>query len=293
MDIVTLKISLQNNKISSLKINDIPNNCAIGVKNFVFNDIFDTPKLSKLWNKLCSIPSYIYFRYNVSNLSIQLKLFNIYYFNINNKTLISNILFCNDSALRFISNSIDEINIIIRIIIPIATTANLRIPQCESSRGGYITMFSSLITSIIKIKKPNPYFKFTQIDDYDKKIKSFKMPLYDVKNKKTNFNIVFDLYPSQSHFYALIPCEIFDISKNNSYKLHFDKDCIVCVNRINGCELNMISKVLLCCICNIKKLLNDLNKFIGNNIHMPMTINTNDLPANIKYNFYYFSIFRI
>ena len=75
MDIVTLKISIVGNDIL-ININDMQHEKIKSSRRYFnvhLDEIFDTPKLSALWKKMCSVPSYIYFRYNVTNLNLRLK----------------------------------------------------------------------------------------------------------------------------------------------------------------------------------------------------------------------------
>ena len=303
MDIVTLKISIHNNYLS-LKINDVEQEkCKTnGYKNLHFDEIFDTQSLTRLWTKMCNTPSYIYFRYNVSNLSLRLKLCNIFNSNINNKALLANLFFNRDDTtltIDALDTKLDtEINILIKIIIPstrcsIIKTNNMW--HTQTTKDGLISIFNHSITAMIKLPKPNPMFRLCKIDtneDYDKKIKSFKMPLYDKKENRSNYDIIFDLYPTQSNCYILVLSEIINFISRNSYKFHFDKDCIKCINRIKGCELNMISKVQLCCECNIDLINNDLDKFFGQS-NLSLSIKTTEFPSYIKENFTTFPVITI
>lgn len=303
MDVVTLKITIHNGYLT-LKINDVEQKqekCKTdGYKNLHFDEIFDTPNLSRLWNKMCKNRCYIYFRYNVSNLSLRLNMANIFNSNINNKTILANLLFNKDDTtltIDTLETRLDtEINILIKIIIPSTIHSFLKTNNIWfTTRNNNISIFNHSITAMIKLPKPNPMFKLCKIDtieDYDKKIKSFKMPLYDKKEHRVNYDIVFDLYPTQSNCYILIISEIINFISRNSYKFHFDKDCIKCVNRIKGCELNMISKVQLCCQCNINLIITDLYKFIGISSYN-MTIKIIDFPSYIKDNFSTFPIITI
>lgn len=295
MDIVTLKISIINDYLL-LKINDKEQK---KIKTYRYIDlnldeIFDTPFLSGLWKKICSTPCYIYFLYNVSNLDLKLKMCNIYNSYINNKTLLTKLILNSEDttlSIDILDTKLDtEIIIIIKIIIPsvrcslVRTNSHwIQIKELE------LNMFNSNITAQIRLVKPNPMFKLCKIDtidDYDKKIKSLKMPLYELKKNniynRSNYDIIFDLYPTQSSCYILILSEIINNHTSNSYKFKFDKDCTKCVNRIKGCELNMISKVQLCCICNIEIIRNDLDKFIGKSNYV---IKIKDFPSYINDNF--------
>lgn len=295
MDIVTLKISIVNNYLL-LKINDKDQ---LKIKSSGYNilhldEIFDTSELSILWKKMCKTPCYIYFRYNVTNLNIRLMISNIFNSNINNKALLANLyLNKDDTTLRIdaLGTKLDtEINIIIKIIIPslrcsYQTTNNIW--NTNITRNNYIHMFNFCsITTQIKLQNPNPMFRLCKIDtlaDYDKKIKSFRMPLYTERHRAI-YDVIFDLYPTQSTCYILITSEIINNLTSNSYRFHFDKDCTKCVNRIKGCELNMISKVQLCCICNINLVKKDFDKFIDKNVYQ-MCIHIKDFPSYIKDNF--------
>ena len=274
-----------------------------GYTNLHFDEIFDTPVLSGLWKKMCKNPCYIYFLYNVSNLSIRLKLCNLFNSNINNKALLTNLYFNKDDTtltIDAIDTKLDtEINIIIKIIIPSRRCSHIKTNNTwctNTTRDNDIFMFYNYnITTQIKLPKPNPIFKLCKIDtlaDYDKKIKSFRMPLYTERRHRLVYDVIFDLYPTQSTCYILITSEIINIHTLNSYRFHFDKDCTKCVNRIKGCELNMISKVQLCCKCNIKLIQKDLDKFIGKNDYK-MCIQIKDFPSYIKDNFNTFPIISI
>lgn len=302
MDIVTLKITIVNNYLS-LKINDVEQEkYKINMyKNIHLDEIFDTPVLSRLWTKMCMTPCYIYFLYNVSNLNLRLKMCNIFNSNINNKTLLANLFFNKDDTtltIDFLDTKLDtEINILIKIIVPsirysylkthnVWHTLTLKDGSKDGSKDSSIAILNYHITVMIKLSKPNPMFRLCRIDtieDYDKKIKSFKMPLYDEKCQ-TNYNVIFDLYPTQSTHYILILSEIVNFHTTNSYKFKFDKECMKCINRIKGCELNMISKVQLCCECNIELIIKDIDKFI-NQHYMCLSIRTTDFPSYIKENF--------
>jgi hypothetical protein len=227
-------------------------------------------------------------------------MFNNFISNINNKTLLSNIILYEDNTVLTIDTMYTkpdiEINIIIKIIIPhikhhFITTNNYWIPS-SSLGDNIIPIITGTFTSMIKLCKPNPMFKLCKIDtiaDYDKKIKSFKMPLYN-QQRNTNYDIIFDLYPTQSSLYILITSEIINNNKLNSYKFYLDKDCTKCINRIKGCELNMISKVQLCCDCNTQLIRKDLDKFIGKNNDYHLYIKIKDFPSYIKDNFSTFPI---
>ena len=304
MDIVTLKITIINN-VLSLKINDIEQQQKEKtIHRYVqlyIDEIFNTERLSRLWTKMCKSPCYIYFLYNVSNLDLRLNMHNIFNSNINNKTLLSNLYFNKNDTILVIDmlniNLDTEINILIKIIIPskpmypYIRTNNVWYTQPTSN---YIFIINTYITAMIKLKKPNPMFKLCRIDtieDYDKKIKSFKMPLYD-KKQRTNYDVIFDLYPTQSLCYILILSEIINFHNTSSYKINFDKDCTKCVNRIKGCELNMISKVQLCCPCNIELIHKNIRKFIGQ-FYINFSIKITDFPSYIKDNFHSFPIITL
>jgi hypothetical protein len=297
MNIVTLKILIVNKDIS-LKINDIEQQrYKISRHTHLhFNTIFK----SELWKKMCSKPCYIYFRYNVTNLNIMFKTYNIFNSSINNKTLLANVyLHYNNTILTIdaLDTKLDtEINIIINIIIPSIRCSCLRTNNCwyltqMTQMYDNIPIIGDVITTMIKLSKPNPIFKLCKIDtlaDYDKKIKSFKMPLYKEQNRSV-YDVILDLYPTQSTYYVLIISEIINFHKTSSYKLNFDKECTRCINRIKGCELNMISKVQLCCPCNIDIIFSDIIKFIGqSDIHLSIKIS--DFPLYIKQNFNSFPI---
>ena len=300
MDIVTLKISIHNGYLT-LKINDVEQQKikTSGYSNLHLDEIFDTTSLSGLWKKMCKTPCYIYFLYNVSNLSLRLKMCNIFNSNINNKALLANLFFNKDDTtltIDALDTKLDmEINILIKIIIPSVMEPSLirtnNMWHTQTTKNIYI--FNHLITAMIKLPKPNPMFrlcKINTIDDYDKKIKSLKMPLYDIKEHRTNYDVIFDLYPTQSTCYILILSEIINFHTTNSYKFKFDKDCMKCINRIKGCELNMISKVQLCCECNIELIGRDLHNFIGD---ISMSIKISDFPSYIKENFTTFPMITI
>jgi len=303
MDVVTLKISYYNKKLS-LKINDIEQEINIKKNKYIqlyLDEIFDNVSLHKLWEKICSKYPYVYFRYNVANLGIRLNICNTFYSNINNKTLLSNVFFkSDDTSLTIdalgIPNEI-EINVLIKIIIPSIRFSNLKTHNnwFTTNRDEIEIFYFGVTTTQIKLQKPYPMFTLVKIDDYDKKIKSFKMPLYKINNgnktelKKINYNVTFDLYPTQSTNYILQLTEINNENTNNSYKLHFDKECTKCYNRINGCELNLISKVQLCCKCNIQMLQKDLSNFLGFDTYNKFSyIKIKDFPSYIKDNFHSF-----
>jgi hypothetical protein len=309
MDIITLKISIVGNDIL-ININDIQHEKIKSSKRYFnvhLDEIFDTPKLSALWKKMCSVPSYIYFRYNVTNLNLRLKFCNLFNSGINNKTLLSNLFINKDDSTLTIdtldTNRDVEINIVIKIILPTKRYSHLRTNNTWATiRDRYVEMFFFDITTQIKLTKPNPMFTLCRIDninDYEKKIKSFTMPLYELKNnifKRLNYNVVFDLYPSQSNYYILITSEIINNITMKSYKFHFDKDCTKCINRINNCELNMISKVQLCCYCNVDLIRRDLDTFLDNNksdTRHKMCIQVIDFPSYIKDNFNTFPFITI
>jgi hypothetical protein len=227
---------------------------------------------------------------------------NIFNSNINNKALLANLYFNKDDTtltIDALDTKLDtEINIIIKIIIPSKKISYLKTNNLWyniTSKEHDISIFNYNISTQIKLQKPNPMFRLCKIDtinDYDKKIKSFKMPLYNQQRHGTNYDIIFDLYPTQSYCYILILSEIINNLTLNSYKFHFDKDCMKCINRIKGCELNMISKVQLCCECNIAVIRRDLDKFIGNNCYQ-MYIKIKDFPSYIKDNFNTYPIISI
>ena len=301
MDIVTLKISIHNGYLT-LKINDVEQQKikTSGYSNLHLDEIFDTTSLSGLWKKMCKTSCYIYFLYNVSNLSLRLKMCNIFNSNINNKALLANLFFNKDDTtltIDALDTKLDiEINILIKIIIPTTKCSILRTNNMwhtQTTKNIYIFTFTHDITAMIKLPKPNPMFRLCRIDtieDYDKKIKSFKMPLYDSKEHRTNYDVIFDLYPTQSNCYILILSEIINFHTTNSYKFKFDKECMKCINRIKGCELNMISKVQLCCECNIQLINKDLHNFIGD---ISMSIKISDFPSYIKENFTTFPMITI
>jgi len=307
MDVVTLKISYYNKKLS-IKINDKEQEINTKKNKYIqiyLDEIFDNVSLCKLWEKICSKSNYVYFRYNVANLGIRLKFCNVFNLNINNKTLLSNVFFKSDDTTLTIDaleipNEI-EINVLIKIIIPSIRFSNLKTHNnWFTTRTDDIEIFSLGITPQIKLQNPNPMFtlvRINRIDDYDKKIKSFKMPLYEKNNgnktalKKINYNVTFDLYPTQTTNYILQLIQINNENTNNSYKLHFDKECTKCCNRINGCELNLISKVQLCCECNIEMLRTELFNFLGfDTYNKRLYIKIKDFPSYIKDNFHSFPI---
>ena len=296
MDICTLKISLFRD-ICLIKINDKYEYKKSNKTHYIhlnFDEIFSTSKLVEIFKKISSSRSYIYFRYNVHNLNIQLRIENKYYKNINNKCLLANVLikYTNDTALTIDSmfplEINNEINILIKIITIPKSCSTLRTlyDWLPSGIGSYKPFYTILgLCVLIKLTKNNPFFSLIKVEDYDKKIKSIKLPLYNSK-KKINYAVVFDFYPTYTYNFMLIISEIINLSTNNSYKIILDKECTKCLNRINGCELNMISKILLCCDCNRYIVRNDLEKFFNNkNYNFSMEINTNDFPSYIKDNF--------
>jgi len=315
MEIITLKYSIMNERIISFKINDIEQEKIKLKQNCMtqyFDEIFDTPKYSSLWKKICSTRVHLYFCYNVTNLNLRLKTYNLINTHINNKTLILNKFFDHEDTSLLI-DILDikpdvEINILIKIIIPPSSKycKLSKIKWNSNNNFPYLKIFDGyrddlIILPIIKIIKPNPMFRLVKTDNYDKKISSFKMSLYDISDKKytkTNFDIIFDLYPTQSICYMLILVKIINTSLNTSLNFVFDKECIKCENRIAGCELNLISKVLLCCDCNQKLMGNSTSKFIdsvfnGNN-NCKLYVKINDFPSYIKDNFlqYYYLNFN-
>jgi hypothetical protein len=310
MEIVTLKYSIMNGKIMSFKINDTEQEKQKTKHSYMtqfFDELFDTPKYSSLWKKICSTRVHVYFRYNVSNLNLRLKTFNIFDSNINNKTLLLNKFFNYDDTTLTIDildvNKDTEINIIIKIIIPAECNGIFKSTYMKSTsinNHPYLKIFEEihdgvLISTLIKLTKPNPMFKLVKVDDYDKKISSFKMSLYDISDKKytkTNYEVVFDLYPTQTICYILILTKIINTLTNTTLNLFFDKDCIKCKNRITGCELNSISKVLLCCDCNQRIISNDISKFISNNINK-CSIKINEFPSYIKDNFSHYHYIQL
>jgi len=315
MDVVTLKISIVKNDIL-ININDQEQEKIKSSRRYFnvnLDEIFDTPRLSKLWKKMCTLPSYFYFRYNVTNLNLRLKFCNVFNSSINNKTLLANLLINKDDTTLSIDtfDTLDKnpdviINIIIKIIIVSKRYSYLRTNNSWLTiRDKKIDIFFFDITTQIKLTNPNPMFRLCKIDninDYEKKIKSFVMPLYEQNEqneqnyKRLNYNVVFDLYPTQSNYYILITSEFINNITMKSYKFIFDKECTKCVNRINNCELNMISKVQLCCECNTNLIRKDLKKFFDydkNQMRIKMCIKVNDFPSYIKDNFYTFSFITI
>lgn len=305
MDIVTLKISIIN-EVISLKINDIEQQQKKILERYVqlyIDEIFDTARLSRLWTKMCKNPCYIYILFNVSNLGLKLRLYNINSSNINNKTLLTNLYFNKNQTtltIDMLETKLNtEINILMKIIIPSEPLNPYMIANniwhTQPSKSNYIFIYYKYITAMIKLKKPFPMFTLCRIDtieDYDKKIKSFKMPLYDKKEQRTNYNVIFDLYPTQSFYYILILSEIINFHNTSSYKINFDKECTKCINRIKGCELNMISKVQLCCPCNIQLIHKNIREFIGQS-DINLSIKITDFPSYIKDYFWSFPIITL
>jgi len=303
MNICTLKISLLGDKLIA-KINDQYEYKKSNKSKYVhlyFNEIFS----KEILQKITSSKSYIYFRYNVRNLNLQFKTANIYYKRINNKTLLANLLINKDeSSLTIDSLDIDdksEINIMIRIITISLIRSSLKTHNDWYSRKNeldkVIYQVDRKLCILIKLQNPNTFFSLVKVDDYDKKIKSIKLPLYDMQMTndadkcnyiKTNYTIVFDLYPTNTSNYMLLSSEIINQSNNNSYKLILDKECKKCLNRINGCELNSISKVLLCCDCYAEIIKKDLHRFFEceKNDYFDIVIKLEDFPSYIKENFY-------
>jgi hypothetical protein len=294
MDICTLKISLFSD-ICLIKINDLYEYKKSNKSNYIhlnFDEIFCTSKLVEIFRKISSNKSYIYFRYNVHNLLIHLRVENKFYKSINNKFLLANVLIKNMNETQITIDSMypleinNEINILIKIITISKPYSILRTHSdwFTSENSIFKTIYNTGgLCVLIKFTKNNPFISLIKVEDYDKKIKSIKLPLYDSK-KKINYAVVFDFYTSYTNTYMLIISEIINISTNNSYKIILDKECTKCLNRINGCELNMISKVHLCCKCNSNIVQNDLNKFFNNKSYY-MQINTTDFPSYIKDNF--------
>jgi hypothetical protein len=144
------------------------------------------------------------------------------------------------------------------------------------------------MVGMIKLLKPNPMFKLVKVDDYNKKIFIIKMPLYyktEKKFKKSNYEVNFDLYPTQTNCYMLCLSKLANITTGSILNIILDKDCVNCNNRISGCELNLISKILLCCNCNLELMSKSLNNFLDLKSHT-LSIKKDDFPSYIKDNFH-------
>jgi hypothetical protein len=299
MDIVTLKISITCEKLLTVKINDDLqlNKKCYQIEIIDLYEIFDTSKFINIWKKICSQYVYIYVRYNCSNISLCIRYCNIGINLIPNKMLIPNIKLDKDETSIILNNN--DINYDLHIIINIFMNSNyFSVPKFKINYIGsrddiiikdynYYPIITRNITRFIFLKNPNRFFKLLNITDYDKKITSIKLPLYKYSNKlteltkitKSEYEAVFDLYPSQGQYYYLNLVKLINNLTNNSYNIIYDKECMECRNRIQNCELNMISKIFLCCECNKKIIYKDINTFIGKKNNF--AICSNDFPSYV------------
>jgi len=310
MDIHTLKLSFIKDYLTSFKINDqeisINKKKYQGYMKFFLDEIFTTNNTyKKIWNKICSSRCNLYFRYNSTKFaSLRIRSFNNYIKNINDKILITNLKFDKDDAELIVdiseNNEEFEINLEIKFIICLGTES-ISISHfdrcCDnitlSADDGFTTFYNftnEFIKGYITFRNPNPFFKFIKIDDYDKKIKSFKLPLYDYSyqtkiKKRINYSVIYDFYPTMTQFYFITPTKIVNDFTNEFYDILLDKECNRCKNHIRGLELNMFSKLQLCCKCNIEKVIDDIDKLGFFKSYKNICININESPAYIIDNF--------
>ena len=79
--------------------------------------------------------------------------------------------------------------------------------------------------------------------------------------------------------------KVTNIATGSILNIILDKDCVNCNNRFPGCELNLISKILLCCSCNLELMSKSLNNFLDLKSHI-LSIKKDDFPSYIKNNFH-------